>query len=130
MAPLGTRVLIHEKLKQWTTWVAHGKAGWYLGPAMEHYHCYHTYINATRAECIADTIKFFPTSYTMPKLSSADHAQWAALELAQALNNPHPASPLAPLGTKQLEVLQQLADIFQHAVQPKETQLLRVEEGK
>ena len=52
----------------------------------------------------------------MPALSSADRAIRAANELVQALRNPHPASPLAPIGTEQLQALEQLSEIFGAAV--------------
>ena len=37
MPPPGTRVLIHETLKQRRTWYFHGKEGWYIGTATLHY---------------------------------------------------------------------------------------------
>jgi hypothetical protein len=57
----------------------------------------------------------------MPKISSADAALFAAKELIHALENPAPASPLAPLGLAQLQALRQLATIFDAAIKGRQT---------
>jgi hypothetical protein len=48
----------------------------------------------------------------MPTASSADAATAAARDLIYALENPSPASPLAPTSDSQRAALRQLADIF------------------
>ena len=35
MAPLGTRVIVHDKLGNRTSWGHHGITGWYIGPSLE-----------------------------------------------------------------------------------------------
>ena len=115
LAPPGTRILSHDKPAKRASWATHGEEGWYLGPSMEHYRCYHVFINKTKAERDSDTVSFFPSKTTMPALSSADRATRAASELTHALLNPHPASPLAPIGTEQLQALEQLSSIFRTA---------------
>jgi hypothetical protein len=115
LAPPGTRVLSHDKLANRTSWATHGEEGWYLGPAMEHYRCYRVFIIKTKAERDSDTVTFFPVRVTMPALSAADRAVRAANELIHALRNPHPASPLTPIGTEQLQGLEQLSEIFNTA---------------
>ena len=50
MAPPGCKVIIHEKPNQCASWAPHGQGGWYIGPAMEHYHCYKIYVQATGGE--------------------------------------------------------------------------------
>jgi hypothetical protein len=79
---------------------------------MDHYRCYEVYIPKTQAYRIADTVEFFPAKIPMPKLSSIDAAQHAALDLIQALQHPHPAAPFHPIGDTQHVALQQLAKIF------------------
>jgi hypothetical protein len=41
LAPPGTKVIIHEKPDIRQTWDPHDVEGWYLGPALRHYLCYH-----------------------------------------------------------------------------------------
>jgi len=49
----------------------------------------------------------------MPKLASANAATAAACNLIYALQNPHPAVPIAPLADDHQKGLQNLAEIFQ-----------------
>ena len=37
LASPGTKVLVHEKPAVRGSWAPHGKEGWYVGPAIEHY---------------------------------------------------------------------------------------------
>ena len=105
LAPLGTRVLIHEKPAQQTSWAPHGQDGWYVGHAPEHYCCYQVYVTATATTCISDTVDFFPKAVTMPCTSSADSATLAAQALIHALLHPAPAAPFDQLGDSQLQAL-------------------------
>jgi hypothetical protein len=66
LAPPGTRVLIHEKSDKRSTWSPHGVDGWYIGPAMEHYRCYTTWVTKTNSKRITDTIAWFPHWVKMP----------------------------------------------------------------
>jgi hypothetical protein len=61
MSPPGTRIISHETPNRRRTWAPHGKDGWYIGPALEHYRCYKVYINKTRSERVVETLGFFPT---------------------------------------------------------------------
>lgn len=116
LAPPGTRVLSHDKPDKRASWAPHGEEGWYVGPAMEHYRCYRIFIIKTKADRDSDTVTFFPSKTRMPALSSTDRAIRAANELVHALRNPHPASPLVPIGTEELQALEQLSEIFGNAV--------------
>ena len=116
LAPPGTKVLVYEPPSLRKTWSAHCVEGWYLGPAPNHYRCHRCFVTKTRSERISNTVKFLPHSWRMPTLSSRDAAIEAAEKLAVALNNPHPASILAPLKVQQKEALEKLAEIFNCAV--------------
>ena len=48
IAPVGVKVIIHEKLATRQSWATHGINGWYLGPTMEDYRCHKVY--ATKQE--------------------------------------------------------------------------------
>jgi hypothetical protein len=112
LAPPGKKVPVHEKPNIRETWYPHGFDGWYIGPALHHYHCYRVWVWATNAERVADTLAWFPQHATMPFLSSSQAEMAAARDLVSALNNPTPASPICPLTTSQRDQLHQLADIF------------------
>jgi hypothetical protein len=55
IAPPGTRVLVHEKPADQETWSPHGTHGWYVGPALDLYRCYRTWVLYTRCERICNT---------------------------------------------------------------------------
>jgi hypothetical protein len=86
-------MIAHEKPAQRASWATHGGDGWYLGPVLEHYRCYCVYITQTHGEQHSDTVEFFPQHVLMPKLSTADAAIRAALQLLAALQDPTPAAP-------------------------------------
>ena len=116
LAPPGTKVLIYDPPTNRKTWDPHATDGWYIGPAMSHYRCYRCYVPKTRSERTARTVEFLPTTFGMPRLSSCDAAISAAQDLTKALRNPDPASVLSPPSLQQTEALQQLASIFQCAI--------------
>ena len=116
LAPLGTRCIAHEKSSQRGTWAPHGQPGWYVGAAPEHYRCYQIYIPKTQGTRICDTVEFFPTHCTMPHVTANDAAIYAANDLITALTKPQPPHSFLSLGNDQLAALQQLANIFQRAV--------------
>lgn len=118
LAPLGTQVILHETPRQRTTWAPHGVDGWYIGYAPEHYRCYTIYVSKTHGTRVGSTVEFLPTQVTMPHNSSADMAARAALDLINALRNPTPAAPTAPLQIQQHQALAQLATIFASALAP------------
>jgi hypothetical protein len=118
LAPLGTKVILHKTPQQRRTWAPHSVEGWYVGYAPEHYRCYMIHVTSTNKTRIGTTVEFFPTHCRVPQTSSADYAVRAALELIAALENPSPASPLAPLGLRQLEALRQLAELLASALPP------------
>ena len=116
LAPPGTRVFLYDPPANRRTWDPHATEGWYLGPALDHYRCYRCYVPKTRAERVVRTVKFMPTTFNMPQLSSKDAAIDAALQLTKALENPHPASVLIPPSLEQAEALRKLASIFNCSV--------------
>ena len=116
LAPPGTKIIIHDKPVIRGSWETCGYEGWYIGPAENHYRCHTVYANHTSHKQVADTVKFFPHYGKIPYRSSTENSTIAARELTHALQNPSPASPFSNVGDKQMEALNQLAEIFQQAV--------------
>ena len=79
MAPVGTRVIIHNKSSERNTWGAHGQGGWYVGPALSHYRCFKVVPNATGIPRVTDTLEFFPETLKLPG-SSPSEALTAVLQ--------------------------------------------------
>jgi hypothetical protein len=108
--PPVTRVIAHEKPDQRTSWDPHGVDGYYLGPALDHYRCYHVHIK-TKGTRIFDTLR----------APSKDLAVIATLEPSNALQNPAPAAPFSLIGTAQIQALCQFSEIFSEALPSKTT---------
>ena len=107
--------MVHELTEQKTTRAPHAVEEFYLGPALDHYWCYQTWIPATRSERVANTIVWLPQHISVPKTLSADAAIATAQELIYALQNPHPASAFSPLQDSHVAALYELATIFKTA---------------
>jgi hypothetical protein len=118
LAPPGTKVVAHDKHHN-KTWALHGLSGWYLGPAINHYRCYTTWITDTRGIRVSDTVDFFPAHVPTPQTSSADKALDAARDLIHALGNPAPAAPFIEIGHQQTQALHQLDEICKNVISTK-----------
>jgi hypothetical protein len=111
-APLGFKIIAHEKTGKRRTWAPHGQHGYSLGPAMHHYRCQNVYISATASGRIVDTLELFSHNYQMPQLSSTDRLLMAAKDMMDALQNPHPEVPFTSVWDDTLSALVDLAAIF------------------
>ena len=113
MAPPGIRVLVHVKPADRTSWSPHAEDGWYTGPAFDSYRCYTVWIWASRASRICDTLTWLPTKLTLPVASSDDRILAGIQTIVQALQQPAPASPLAPLPATHHDALLRLTALLQ-----------------
>ena len=66
----------------------------------------------THAECICNTVSWFPTKVMMLLTSSNDLILTSICNIMAALHNPLPGSPLAPLTESHVTALKQLTDIL------------------
>ena len=93
LAPLGIKVLSFEMPTHRKSWANHGKEGWYIGPARDHYQCYKVLIKSTKGIRTPPKVAFYPERTPMPTNSSTDRILEAAKQLTYALNNPSPPTP-------------------------------------
>jgi len=87
MAPAGMKVVVHEKPLQRGPWDPHGVEGYYLGPALEHYRCFRTWISHTNAQRISDTISWHPDKLRMPSTDMREELQRFGKDVNEALDN-------------------------------------------
>jgi hypothetical protein len=71
-----------------------------------------------RAERISDTVSGFPTKVNMPLASSNDIILAGLTDIATALHNPLPNSPLAPLTDSHVATLHQVTTLLTGLSQP------------
>jgi hypothetical protein len=86
IAPAGTAILIHDKPDSRGTWAAHGSPGFYLGPAVSHYRCYHVWASTTKSTRVSDTIAWFPEHVSIPTISDKDIFLAAISDLTSSIS--------------------------------------------
>ena len=90
-AASGTKCLVHVKPTRQTSWKMNALDTCYVWLVMNHYStahwCYHTIIFATRAEYIANNVKFNCLCVTIPTITPADRIVEATRNLQQSSNN-------------------------------------------
>lgn len=96
LAPPGIKVSAHVKPNSRASWAPHPLLGWYIGPAMEHYHCYHVWLNDTCTIRICDTVVWFPHKIPMPGASSNDLVQASLQDILKVLKFSSPMRPPPP----------------------------------
>jgi hypothetical protein len=116
IAPPGIRVVVHEKPQERGSWATHGKDGWYIGPAMESYRCFKTYIWSTKAERITDTIEWFPHSLKMPQVSDIDVLLAATTDILNILQKPSQNSHFPALTETASHQLKQITQLFHNHI--------------
>jgi hypothetical protein len=118
LGPPSTRVLAHEKPSNRKTWSPHALDGWYIGTAPELYRCYNVWMWDTRATCICDTLTWYPTQVSMPPSSTTDTIVECLRDIVEALQNPSPASALAPQTNTQSKALTNIVTLLTNIVEP------------
>ena len=72
----------------------------------------------TQSELKADTVEIFPYQTKMPCIYPKEAVTNTALYLVEALANPAPETPFAPIGATKLQALRQVAEIFKWKKDP------------
>ena len=117
LAPPGTKVIVHEKPAQRTSWGPHGVLGWYIGPASEHYRCVRIYVPSTFRERISDTVEFFPHSTPFPSATDADHLVEATDTILSILARPTPLLPFLQTNSNMRSAIASTAVLLNRAIQ-------------
>jgi hypothetical protein len=63
LSVFGMRVVAQEKPHLRPSWGAHGKDGFYLGPALQHYRCWCIFCADTVGTRISDSLAWLPEPY-------------------------------------------------------------------
>ena len=84
IAPVGTKVVIHDKPAIRASWAPHGTRGYYLGPAHSQYRCYRVWTTSTRSIRVSDTLAWFLKGLQLPEPSAHDLYCTAVYDLTNA----------------------------------------------
>jgi hypothetical protein len=105
-APLGCKVEAHVVPEIHETWAPHIASEYYIGNAMEHYHCHNVYIPDTKGTRVCSSIFFKHKYLTMPNLTPSDTLNKAADTLSEAITGAIPVSSITN------DTITQLLNIF------------------
>ena len=72
LGPAGCCVQIHIKPSLRRSWDFCAQDGFYVGPALQHYHCYRVLTKDSRAVIVSDAIKFRPHNLPSPHITTED----------------------------------------------------------
>ena len=110
------KIIVHERPQDRGSWSPHGIDGWYVGPALNHYCCHRTYIPATNAIRISDTVSWVPHGIKMPTSSATDLIVAAAKDLTHALQQTTQSPILPPANTETRKALATLTTLFSNRI--------------
>ena len=86
LAPAGTVVAAFEHPEARATWAPHAIPGFYVGPAFNHYRCFHVWLPSSQDTRIVDTLDWFPRNVFLPGTSPHEDIAAASTDLCSALD--------------------------------------------
>ena len=103
LGPPGTRALVRDKPHQRGAWAPRGQDARCIGPALDHCRCCQAWARDSRDERVADALTWLPETVAVPTPSSLGLVAAGLQDIATALTDPQPASPLSPLASQQVD---------------------------
>ena len=99
MAPVGCKVIVHDRRGERGSWSNHGSHGFYIERAPHHYRNYTCYMRDTKQNRISNTVEFFPSHCSLPKVTPIDRLTLVLQDLHQVLSQPPSYFPFLNQGT-------------------------------
>ena len=107
IAPLGSPIIIYSKPSNRSFWGYRGRKGFTIGPALNHYRCFHVVDGVTKALRYSDTVEFLHDYLTQPTVTEGDRIVHALNFLSCAVKD----AP-ATIHHEQLTAISKLRDLF------------------
>jgi hypothetical protein len=107
IGPLGCPIVIHTKPGRRKSWDFRGRKGFNVGPALNHYRCFHVVDDVTKALRYSDTVEFLHDYLTQPTVTEGDRIVHALNFLSCAVKD----AP-ATIHHEQLTAISKLRDLF------------------
>jgi hypothetical protein len=118
IAPVGTKIVAHTNAATRTSFGAHGRTGWYIGPSLQHYRCWRCYIPETHSEVDVLKADFFPQQTPFPTFTREAYLRQTAEDMLQLLQPAEPpaiGNPPLEFGSPMLNAYVKIADILRRA---------------
>ena len=109
LGPIGCRVLIQNIPSTSASWAFRAHDGFYIGPALKHYHCFQVVNTATKDLLISKTVELRHDYLEQSTFTHEDRLLHALHFISSALKE----TPTAALD-KQIEAISRLRDLFQN----------------
>jgi len=87
IAPIGCKVIVHDRADQRPSWSNHGSEGFYIGPALKHYRNFQCYMKHTGALRITDTVSWLLEPTYMPGSTPSEIFQAAITDCSNSIKN-------------------------------------------
>jgi hypothetical protein len=100
LAPVGCKVIVHDRRNERGSWDNHGSHGFYIDRAPHHYRNYTCYMRDTRKNRISNTVEFFPAHCILPKITPVDRLTLVLQDLHEVLSQPPANFPFIQQGTE------------------------------
>ena len=112
LAPIGCKIIIHNRTNERSSWSDHGSRGFYVGLAIKHYRNYVCFMSGTKALRIFNTVDFFPTMCADPTMTATERLLLIMTDLLEVLKAPPTLSPIFNSQKKLATVLTTLQSIL------------------
>ena len=111
LGPIGCPVIIHNKTNVRKNWDFRGRKGFNIGPALNHYRCFHVVDSVTVSLLFSDTVKFLHAYLTQPTITKGNRIENALNFLSSAVKD-------APTTTHhaQLTTISKIRDILNNCI--------------
>ena len=100
VAPVGCKVIVHDRRNERGSWDNHGSHGFYVDRAPQHYRNYTCYMRDTSKNRISNTVEFFPALCALPKVTPIDRLTLVLQDLHEVLSHPPDTFPFIRQGTE------------------------------
>ncbi len=108
LGPVGCHVLIHAKPVTRHSWDFRAKEGFYIGPALDSYHCFKLVKSDTKSQVISNTVEFCHAYRTIPAPTPEDKIIHSLQVMSGALRDAPP-----PTSISQVDAIANLCDLFE-----------------
>ena len=88
IAPAGCKVLVHDRPMERGSWSDRGTEGFFLNQAPQHYRNFICYMPKTNSTRTSNTVEFFPSNCSLPKLEPLDTVSFILTQLRETLIDP------------------------------------------
>ena len=112
MEPTGTRVIVHDKPGNRTSWGHHVTPVWYIGPSLDHYRCIQRYMPVTGIVRITDTLQYTPKAFAFQKTTTEDYLQQAIGDIISIIKNPSKTLTFLSYGDATKNAINHIAHIL------------------